>query len=258
LAHRHQKSGFYALDLLLLADLHYVHEAEHVCPIPERRTELGLALVRQAYTHLQERGVDPDMILLLGDLVDNGEARGAEKDLAAVAAQAQAWDLPVLAIPGNHDGEPGRFARLYGCAPGLHAIGGYGFLVYHDPVGEGHVTARTEADLGLAERVAAERPELHLVALQHNPLHPPIAHDYPFLLTNAEAVLAAYGRAGVFLSLSGHYHPGQAAHDAGGVTCYTAPAACEAPFRFAHVRIEGREAAVCEYALGTVAQRRKA
>jgi hypothetical protein len=33
------------------------------------------------------------------------------------------------------------------------------------------------------------------------------------------------------------------------VTCYTVPAACEAPFRFAHVHLEGRQIEVWELAL---------
>ena len=97
---------------------------------------------------------------------------------------------------------------------------------------------------------------LPLVALQHNPLHPHIEADYPFMLANADAVLSGYRDAGVLLSLSGHYHPGQAAHrlggSAGGMSCYTAPAICEEPFRFAHVRLRGREVEVYEYVLGDV------
>jgi histidinol phosphatase-like PHP family hydrolase len=49
--------------------------------------------------------------------------------------------------------------------------------------------------------------------------------------------------------LSGHYHAGQPAHRAGGVTFYSAPAACEAPFRFAHLQLRGREARIREHAL---------
>ena len=107
--------------------------------------------------------------------------------------------------------------------------------------------------VALPGRAAGERPGLPLVALQHNPLDPPIERDYPYLLANAGAVLAAYQSAGVILSLSGHYHPGQAHHRVGQVLCYTVPALCEDPFLFAHVRLRDREVAVWEGALGAQA-----
>jgi hypothetical protein len=125
------------------------------------------------------------------------------------------------------------------------------------------VTTRPPALLDLPARTAAQhasdlarrRP---LVALQHNPLYVPVQHnplyvpgqhDYPYALANASAALDGYREAGVVLSLSGHYHPGQPLYEVRGVPCYTVPAACERPFRFAHVRIEGREVQVIELAL---------
>jgi histidinol phosphatase-like PHP family hydrolase len=51
------------------------------------------------------------------------------------------------------------------------------------------------------------------------------------------------------LSLSGHYHPGQPAHALGNTTVYTVPAACETPFRFAHVTVRDREIDVREHGL---------
>ena len=119
----------------------------------------------------------------------------------------------------------------------MHEVGGYGFLLFHDRVDEGDVTTRPSEGLGLPGEVASERAGLGLVALQHNPLHPHIESDYPYMLTNADAILDSYEEAGVILSLSGHYHAGQSAHRVGDVTCYTVPAACRSPFSFAHVRL---------------------
>jgi hypothetical protein len=154
--------------------------------------------------------------------------------------------LPVLAAPGNHDGDYGRFAEVFGCRAGLHVVGGYGFLIFHDEVGEGHVTTRPPEGLDLPARAAAQHPDLSLIALQHNPLYVAGEHDYPFVLANVDAVLAGYREAGVVLSLSGHYHTGEALRDVAGVRCYTVPAACEAPFRFAHLRVVGKEVEVEE------------
>jgi hypothetical protein len=237
------------LDILLLSDLHYVHEAEYGCTIPERKCRLGLAALRGALRQLDEDGIEPHALILLGDLVDNGQVPGARADLIAVAEAAFATGLPVLAVPGNHDGDLGQFVRLFRCQAGLHEIEGHGFLVFHDRIAPDDVTTRLARDLALPARVARERPDLPLVALQHNPLHPPIDADYPYLIANAQDVLRSYDQAGVTLSLSGHYHKGQPAHPVRGVICYTVPAACEAPFRYAHIRLHGQEVEVYERSL---------
>ena len=238
-----------ALDMLVISDLHYVGEADHIPPAQERDSSLGPVLLRRSLWRLRDQG-KVGLIVILGDVVDNGLADGTDRDLATVAREAHRSGLPVLAVPGNHDGDPQRFAGVFGCEPGVHEIGGYGFLLFHDRVGEGEVTTRPLEGLQLPGQVASQRPGLPLVALQHNPLHPDIESDYPYMLTNRNEILSGYNQTGVILSLSGHYHAGQPAHQAGNVTCYTVPAACEAPFRFAHVHLEGRQIEVRELALG--------
>jgi predicted MPP superfamily phosphohydrolase len=241
-----------SLDILVLSDLHYIHAADATCPIPERRCHLGPSLVRAAHRQLHKTGIEPGLLVLLGDLVDDGVAKGAGEDLASVAQAAQQTGLPTLAVPGNHDGDIDRFVHLFRCAPGLYEIAGYGFLVFHDSIAADDVTTRPAEGLALPGRIAHERPDLPLVALQHNPLHPHVEADYPYMLTNAEEIIRGYDEAGVILSLSGHYHKGQPAHSAGDVICYTLPAACEVPFRYARIRLRGREVEVWERALGTM------
>ena len=65
------------LDLVVMADLHYVGRAERICPIPERNAPLGKELLRRALRRL-ELSSPPDALVLIGDLVDDGEAPGAE------------------------------------------------------------------------------------------------------------------------------------------------------------------------------------
>ena len=234
-----------SLDLLVLADLHYIHAAEDVCTIAERRCELGPALIRAAFQDVQKAGLRPDLLVLLGDLVNDGLAPGAYDDMAELVQAAQETGLRVLALPGNHDGDYARFVACWGCAPGLHEVGGYGFLIYHDDVAADDVTTRPAEALALTAQVARRRPDLPLVTLQHNPLCPPIEHEYPFVLANADAILQGYHEAGVILSLSGHYHPGQAAHARQGTLYATLAAGCEAPFGYAYVRLRGRAVEVC-------------
>jgi predicted phosphodiesterase len=237
-----------SLDALVISDLHYVQKADHVCPIERRKTDLGPLLVKGAFWRLRDDGVDVDVVVVLGDVVDNGLADGAGEDLEEVAEATRELGVPVLAVPGNHDGEYERFVELFGCSPGLHEVGGYGFLVFHDHVGDRDVTTRPAALLDQPARVASQQT-LPLVALQHNPLYVPGQNDYPYVLENAGEVLDGYREAGITLALSGHYHPGQPPSEVRGLRCYTVPTACEQPFRFAHVRLEGRETEVIELAL---------
>lgn len=237
------------LDILLISDLHYICEADYVCPNDTCNTSIGPLLLRKSLQQLKREKVEVELMIILGDMVENGLADGAEKDLSTVAEEVRSPGLPFLALPGNHDKDFERFSRIFGCRPGLHVVGGYGFILFHDFVGEGEVTTRPPEGLDLPGKIASVQPELPLVALQHNPLHPHIENDFPYMLTNADAVLSGYGKAGVILSLSGHYHAGQPAHRVGNITCYTVPAACREPFCFAHVRLRGREVEIHEHAL---------
>ena len=130
----------------------------------------------------------------------------------------------------------------------MHRVGNCVFLVFHDERLEGNLFSRPADQLDLPARAAAAHPGLPIIALQHHPHDPVIQRGYPYHLANREAVMASYREAGVALSLSGHYHAGQPAHAVDGVTYATVPALCEAPFRFQHIRMEGRRAHVTEHA----------
>lgn len=241
-----------ALDILVVSDLHYVRRAVSNGARPAaRQADLGRVLLRKALHRLRVLGVQPHLLVLLGDLVDDGDAAGAADDLAELADAVKAMGIPALSVCGNHDGASAPFAAQFG-GPGFHDVAGYGFLVFNDDAAAGGVTSRRPADLSLPEQVRAAHPAMPLVALQHNPVFPPVAHggDYPYMPTNADAILASYERAGVTLSLSGHYHAGEKPCQRGALTTYTVPALCEAPFRFAHVHLDGSTVTIREHQLG--------
>ena len=237
-----------SLDLLVLADLHYVGQADHVCPVARRRATLGRELaeraVRRALRHTR-----PDAVVLLGDLVDHGLAAGADADLAAIRDALAAFGLPVLVAPGNHDGPADRLLALFGGRCGVRHLGGYQLVTVAAAYGQGDVSRHPAEALACVAEAARAAPERPVVVLQHNPVHPHIESAYPYNPTNAEAAMRGYAEAGVVLSLSGHYHAGCPPETVGGVCHATAPALCEAPFRFLEVRLRGREAEVREHAL---------
>ena len=237
------------LDILVIADPHFVSAANHLCAHANRHTRLGQVLIRKALWRLQHLGVKPGLIVLLGDMVDDGSKPDAASDWQTLAGEVRKTGIPVLAVPGNHDDDHEAFARVFGCEAGVHLVGDYGFLLFHDRRVDGEVFRRPADQLELPRRAAAMYPGRPLIALQHHPHDPLITADYPYHLANREAVMAGYRAAGVCLSLSGHYHAGQAAHVMDGVTYATAPALCESPFRFLLVRMEGRRVQVQDHAL---------
>jgi histidinol phosphatase-like PHP family hydrolase len=233
------------LDLLVLSDVHAIHAAQHHCPIPERRAGWGLELVRRVVLQAL-REAPLDAVVLLGDLVDNGEAPGAEKDLAALRDEVHRLGVPVLVVPGNHDGPAARVLELFGDHVGKHRLRGYQLITFADAYGPADESARAGADLDVLTEAAREHPEEPILALQHNPVWPPIDSTYPFNLTNARQVMSAYSGAGVLLSISGHYHEGLALHRADNVAYLTCPALCEDPLRYLRIGLRGRQVDVCE------------
>ena len=222
------------LNILAISDLHYIGKADHVCNHEKRHNSLGALAVRKALRRLQWDNLSVDLIILLGDLVDNGEADGAREDLKSLAAEIKQLDKPVLAVNGNHDGSATSYSDCFDCPEGIYYFGGYGFLVFNDDVAEGDFVTRPQRYFDVLRQQPEDTP---IVALQHNPVYPEIDSKYPYVLTNAEDVRAAYTDSPVFFSLSGHYHRGQEAATLDGVVYRTLPALCEAPFRFDYIQL---------------------
>ncbi len=237
-----------ALDLVIIADVHYVDQADHVCPIPTRNASLGSELIQRVRQRIQRTGL-PDAIVLMGDLVDNGEAHGAEQDLTALKAELEDIGVPILVVPGNHDGDPECLLRLFDDRPGLHEINGYLLMTFADRYAPDDRAARSPEGVALIREAASVHPDSPLLIFQHNPIYPPVESTYPYNLTNAPEVMKIYAEHGVVLSVSGHLHGGSPLCYADSVGYVTSPALCESPFRFLHVRVRGHEVSVREESL---------
>jgi len=237
-----------AINLALIADLHYVGVAEHRCPIEKRRAGLALWHMQSALETLCAE-VSLDAIALMGDLVDNGKAPSVEKDMQAVRETVGGFDVPVVVLRGNHDPPAAMVRRCFpGCGDAL-SVKGYRLVPVWDTYDEQDRTVRAAEDLARVHKEAADLPDTPIVVLQHAVVTPPIASDYPYNYVNAPEIVRAYERANVLLSVSGHYHRGVELAFVGGVGYLTVPALCESPHRFLHVRIEDRNIAVRTLAL---------
>ena len=229
------------LRLLVLADLHYRSETDAGPGQARRRCGLGLELLRRAVEDARRRG-GFDAVALMGDLVDDGSAPGAEADLAALRAEleAAAPATPVLVVPGNHDGPAGRLLEAFDQRVAVRQIGSCRFVTFADEYDAGDNCTRRDADRALLADLA-NRPGGPIVALQHNPISPAVEADYPYMHTNRQAIMGDYAAAAVLLALSGHYHAGGQLNAVDGVSYLTVPALCEAPFHYALVTIRGRD-----------------
>jgi histidinol phosphatase-like PHP family hydrolase/predicted phosphodiesterase len=229
------------MTLLVLTDIHDHHEP--FGPTPHRRCELGRELVRRSVEDARRRGRF-DAIAILGDLVNDGRDAAADVMVAGILTECRraAPDAPVWVIPGNHDyradGEH-LPAGLSNCTRIVEHCG-YRVLLFADRYELTMFGRRPDGALALLEEVAG-REGGPLVALQHNPMHHRPPGDYPYMLANRDAVVVAYERAGVVLSLSGHYHGGQSPTGENGVTYATCPALCEEPYRYTVVTLEDRD-----------------
>jgi histidinol phosphatase-like PHP family hydrolase/predicted MPP superfamily phosphohydrolase len=232
------------LRLLVIADPHVVLSPRDRAAVPANRGGMpSLELLRRAIEDASARG-GFDALALMGDVLNDGQSPDAEMTLRLVAGElARAGkDAPLLVVPGNHDGDSERLLRILGARTGGQEIGGYRFFVVADHYGDRDICTRSDADRqALSDWAAGGGP---VVVLQHNPMNPAIDDPYPYMLTNRPQVMADYTRAGVMLSLSGHYHKGQAQTIVDGVRYFTAPAICEGDYPYCLVTLRGREVSI--------------
>jgi len=238
-----------SLTVLAISDLHHTGLARQTAQLPQLRGELSQTLLKKVFLRLKHMGIKPDLALLLGDLVENGTDRNADLDLISLHGELTRCGIPSLAVPGNHDGDMFEFNTHFGSQPGFHELNGYGFVLFNDSYSETHECVRSEADLALTKRIAEEHPGMPLIAVQHPPIYPPIDSHYPYRPTNAAEIIDSFQKAGVILSLSGHYHKGQKSRTHEGVMYHTVAALCEQPFRFSLIRLSGSRVEVEELSL---------
>jgi histidinol phosphatase-like PHP family hydrolase/predicted phosphodiesterase len=216
--------------------------------VGKRRCDLSDILMLRA-VHRLNRFLKPDLVVFLGDLVNDGEGPAAMAELRRLRLLADRLDAPFLALPGNHDPQPARFHQAFPKAPPALDLDGVRLLSFLDAEEPGYNASRSATDLQRLRAEANRATDAALVSLQHVPLFPPGLHSCPYNYTNADEVIAASHAAGVSLVISGHYHHGIPLFEHDGIRYLTAPALCEAPFRFLVVEIDGDRVSAQEHAL---------
>lgn len=235
------------LDIAVLSDIHYVHHALHRCPIPKRHAQMGRELLGRALSYIRYT-LNIDLVVLLGDLVDNGKAELVEKDLEEIKEELDRFGLQYFVVPGNHDADVEVMQRVFSTTPGVKEMDNALLFLFFDTWNERDEAKRDEQEMREFYSVVRDSAK-PLVVFQHNPVYPDIESGYPYNLVNSAQVRDDYTRSRVLLSVSAHFHRGikpVAFNDVNYVTC---PALCEEPFRFLHITVDTTSVEVTDVSL---------
>ena len=230
-----------SLTILAMTDLHYLRRLREGQPEPSRVYPLALEWAVRAIREAC-RVSTPDVIVILGDLLEDGAAPGAEEDAVELAAAVREAGLPVIVAPGNHDIEAARLLQVFGDYAGAHRIKGYLLYSFADPYATDDTCTRPRESI---ERFLNEPSSGQVIAIQHSPIYPSVdSLEYPYMPANVPEIMESYRRKNVLLSLSGHFHAGQEPAQKDGTTYLTCASLVCPPFPFHLVRVQGREARI--------------
>lgn len=221
------------LKIVLICDIHFDNApVDH----PNRRMTIADVLLRRAVHHVN-RFIQPDVVLILGDLVD-GESPVGLDCLRRIRELLDLIEAPTIVIPGNHDPAPDVFFETLGRRPEPIDVKGVRFVPFVD-LDEPGYNARRPAqgmDLMAEARDGFDGP---IVAVQHVPVFPPGTDVCPYNHVDADALIAAMKSHGISLALSGHWHEGMGPIRRDNLAFLAGPALCEEPFPFLEISVDG-------------------
>ncbi len=195
-------------------------------------------LLRRAIERIN-RFIRPDLVVILGDLVERGDAPDAPERYDALFHILERLRSRWIVLPGNHDAPDDIFFRHFPRPPTREEIAGVRTLSFFDSAAPGHQATRSQTDLARA-RSASEGWDGPILALHHVPLFPRGTHPCPYNFTNADETLEACRIGGIAVMIAGHYHAGFAPLPWGGGWTMAVPAISVPPFRFWEVEIADR------------------
>lgn len=171
-----------------ISDSHLKRELGTGDASPDAMLRRAVELVREA---------QPDVLLLTGDIADDGSTAAYERVAEAVGVLG----VPVLATAGNHD-DPTGVAEILGATDEL-SIGGWRVLLVDTSI-PATEHGRVEVPAVLA-RLGSDDGVPTLLALHHPPITTS-THPWMRLEGGNELAIALAARGDVRVVLSGHLH----------------------------------------------------
>lgn len=245
--------------LLHLTDLHmtgFRQDAGGIYPrIPEhawwalaRRYDLMGYLVPMALRQAAEE-FRPDLILMGGDLVDDGFSEiGYDETEQIARLVADLADAPVAWLYGNHDGPQEQFKHFFGSLNWTHYCAGVRLV----GLNSGSMEPEQEQE---SSRVALEHLQtaletnegLPVIVALHQWIYPTDVHGYSFARAE-EALALIEDDPQVVAAISGHYHDGRY-EERNGVHYCTCRSVAEPPFCYSTFDIADARMVWSTYAL---------
>nr|WP_044494363.1 phosphodiesterase [Nesterenkonia massiliensis] len=212
-----------------ISDTHFVRPGELLSGTGDPRARL-----RQLVTSLVDSGVQPEAIIITGDLADLGEPE-AYRDLRSVLEPAaRRLGAELIWVMGNHDHREAMYEHLLDEAPSgapydrVVMIGGLRIVVLDSTVpGYAHGEITDEQLQWLTQVLAEPSPEGTILALHHPPV--PCVQDLAITveLRDQQRLATVLRGSDVRAILGGHLHYSTSATFAGipvsvaAATCYT-------------------------------------
>lgn len=171
-----------------ITDSHLKREPSAGDHSPDEMLRRAVELVAQA---------QPDVLLLTGDIADDGSTEALER----VAQAVKVLGVPVLATSGNHD-DPAVVTAVLGAVDEM-SIGGWRLLLADTSIPK---TEWGRIDVpGLLRRLGPDTGVPTLLALHHPPISTS-THPWMRLDGGSELATALAARGDVRVVLSGHLH----------------------------------------------------
>ena len=215
--------------IVVLTDVHYASEVNKGCP--ERKGEFGDILLLRA-VHRINRYLKPDIVLILGDLVDDA----CIENLKKIREILDLLTVPWLVLPGNHDCSPEEFSSVFPALPEYVDINNCRFIPFVDEERPEFNAWRSPQDI---EKMATLASSWNgpVISVQHVPLFKPGDVNRCYNYTNADDIFQVIKRNGISHLISGHYHAGYQLLDQADYISVATPSLCDAPFRFHEIDI---------------------
>ena len=185
-----------------------------------------------ALAHLGREDVRPDLIVLTGDLTDDGDSAGYAELRIRLAPLAEATGAAVVYLPGNHDVRASFRRHLLQQdardpdAPINQVVrsGGLRLIALDSSVPGAEHGELADATLAfLAHELAEPAPDGTVLALHHPPVGSPIASMNEIALRSPERLGEVVGGTDVRLIIAGHNHH-EAAGALAGIPVWVSPA----------------------------------